>query len=529
MAQFRDNINIFVENLLVSKRYWILYLIFIAIAGLSTINNDNILHPKFEILIFLIVAFLGVFCIVYYFIHSHDEELYKVALVVIIIFGLICSLIVPILYHDDEREHLTRAEITSEGVIFPDWIGDEKGIDRLFNHTSGATSNELNKGVGFNTISSMKFFEENSRLTIFQVKGHGTEKINQSVYLRGSAFEQNPFYGYLPQAIGILVAKLLNLNVIWILWLGRIFNLIFYASIVSLAIKKAPCLKLPLIGVACIPVSIYHGASVSIDAMIFGLGLLSISYFMYLYMSDEKSLENKHIVIFSGICLLLGLCKLPYLAFIFLLLFIPKKNFRQYNILSILLGVLVVGIIGVLWSRYSTPTLMHSWRSSYNLINSTLQMDFLIHNPPQILEFLKHTVTGGLEFINELFNFDYHNAESFIRYGFLTSLLEIFLAIFLFVYPSDFKFDLKAKLGALFVFLIIYYGTFFIQLLTWANVGYMYVNVHMRYFIPLLALIPIFIQIKNNPFNKEKFDKIAFVFIIGFMAAFILALATKFY
>ena len=99
-----DEFNNFKENFLVSKRYWLLYLIFITILGLSTVNKNNILHPKFEILIFLIVALLGIFCIVYYFMHNSDEELYKVALVIILIFGVICSLTVPILNHVDEND-----------------------------------------------------------------------------------------------------------------------------------------------------------------------------------------------------------------------------------------------------------------------------------------------------------------------------------------------------------------------------------------------------------------------------------------
>ena len=155
-----DEFNNFKENFLVSKRYWLLYLIFITILGLSTVNKNNILHPKFEILIFLIVALLGIFCIVYYFMHNSDEELYKVALVIILIFGVICSLTVPILNHIDENEHFARAEITSQGVIFPDWIGDEKGINRLYNHTSGEISDEVNPGVGFNTIESLRFFKQ---------------------------------------------------------------------------------------------------------------------------------------------------------------------------------------------------------------------------------------------------------------------------------------------------------------------------------------------------------------------------------
>ena len=525
----RDEFESFKENLKLSKKYWLTYLIFILITCLSTVYNDSVTHPKLVILLFIATSLLGIFCIVYYFMHNDDGQLYKVAFVIIISFGLLCCFFTPIVNHVDELEHLTRSEITSQGVIFPDWIGDEMGIDRLYNASSGEKSDIYNHGVGFKTIESIKFYSTFREKTMLQTH-NDTDKINTTPFIRGSAFEQNPFYGYLPQGIGIFIAKLLDLNVIWILWLGRAFNLIFYACVVSLAVRKSPSLKVPLMIVACIPIAIYHAASVSIDAMIFALGLLAIAYFIYMCQSDESSLDNKDILVYSIICLLLGLCKLPYLAFIFLLLFVPKANFRKYNIIPILLCILVIGAVGIIWSRYSTPALMHSWRSNLNYVNSTKQMDYLINNPPEILTFLKHTLTGGLSYIlSELFNFDYRYPESFARYALITILLQIYLAISLFAYPNEYRFDIKAKVGSLLVLLIIYFATFFIQLLTWANVGNMQVGVHMRYFIPLFALIPIIIQIKKNPFERKTFDKFIVVFMVGFMATLFMALVTRFY
>ena len=105
-----------------------------------------------------------------------------------------------------------------------------------------------------------------------------------------------PIYGYLPQAIGILIAKLLDLNVIWILWLGRICNLICYAGLVSYAIKKANCLKIPLLAVACIPISIYQAAFISIDSLIIGLGILVVAYFIEFCTSKENSIDRKYLL-----------------------------------------------------------------------------------------------------------------------------------------------------------------------------------------------------------------------------------------
>ncbi|WP_296881532.1 DUF2142 domain-containing protein [uncultured Methanobrevibacter sp.] len=518
-----------------SKRYWLIYLIFIAITCLSTLSAKNFVKPEFVITTFLIVAVLGIICIVYYFMHDSENELYKVAFVIILCFGMMSSLIVPIVDVSDELEHLTRAEITSQGVIFPHWESGPNNLNRLYNHTSeGKYSTALNKDVGFRTSESHMFFLNNRENTVFDTPGD-TDKISNSTILDGSAFEQNPFYGYLPQAIGVFLAKLFDMNVIWMLWLGRIFNLISYAFLISLAIKKAPVLKIPLLAVACIPLSIYQAASVSIDSMVIGLGILTIAYFLYLYKASPQSLDTKHVALFCGLSLLLGLCKLPYLAFVFLILLVPKENFKDKNILRyMLLGILIVAFAGVLWSTYSEPALMHSWRSKLNYMNPALQAEYLINNPLAILNFLRliFTQTLGIT-VNGLFNFfaagsAYHYSD---HYTLITVFLWIFLAFTLLFYPNKSKFNSKARLGSLLILLMVYVGTCFIQLLTWADVGNTNIGVSTRYFLPLFALLPIIVPFSIRKLDefKESYDKYAMIFIIGFMATLILAFATKYY
>ena len=260
-----------------SKKYWLIYLVLILVLGLSTASQKNFIHPDFLILTFVLVAVLGIFCIVFYFLHDSDEELYKVAFVFIICFGIVCALIVPICDVSDEIEHLTRSEITSQGVIIPHWTGEDIGLEGLYNHTEGEKiSSQKNTGVGFNSISAMNFFSGSLGVTVFDT-GHDTDKITYDPLIIDSAFEQNPFFGYLPQAVGIFIAKLLDLNVIWILWLARICNLLFYAAVVSIAIRKTPVLKIPLLAVSCIPISMYQASSASIDAMIISLSILAVS------------------------------------------------------------------------------------------------------------------------------------------------------------------------------------------------------------------------------------------------------------
>lgn len=518
-----------------SKKYWLIYLLLVIILGFSTITYPTIMPSQFVIITFLIAAILGVFCIVFYFLHDNDEEFHKVAFTVILCFGIVCALIVPICDVSDEIEHLTRAEITSQGVIIPHWTGDDMGVEGLYNHTEGERiSSERNEGAGYKSIAAMKFFADNLGHTVFNTE-HDTDKINFKPYIVDSAFEQNPFYGYLPQAIGIFLAKILDLNVIWMLWLARLGNLLFYAGIVSLAIRKTPVLKLPLLAVACIPISMYQAASVSIDSMIIALSILSVAYFIYMCRADDKSLTNKNIAVFSIICLFLGLCKLPYLAFVLLLLFVPSKKFaldKKQNIPFLLLGILIVAIIGVLWSRYSAPALLHSWRSSHNLINSTMQLNHILSHPSSITKFFYNIIF--IEIPNMLpgvFSFfgafrRNHYTDS---YYLITYLELIFLALALLAYPRNVKFELKTKLGTGLLIFATYAGICFIQLLTWASVGYFNLGISMRYFIPLLALLPVAIWIRKISFDEVKFDRYAMVFIIGFLAALIISFSTKYY
>ena len=535
------NLKEYKDIVINSKEYYLIFLIFISLSLLSIIHIKNIQHPGFEVITFFIVAVLGIFCISFYFKYNSNQDLYKVAFVIIVCFGLICSVILPICDVSDEGEHLVRAELTSEGVIFPHWTGEDQNLTRLYNVTDGDIMKGLNKNVGYLLSINTSFFVDNLGATVFTTN-HDTDKIELVSTLRQSAFEQNPFFGYLPQALGMVIAKLLDLNVIWLMWLGRICNLLCYAGLISYAIKKTPYLKIPMLVVSCIPITIYQASSLSIDSMIFGLGILSIAYFIYMVKAPKNSIKNKELVIFTVICLLLGLCKLPYLAFIFLLFLVPKDNVEDkrnfYKI--ILISLLSVSIIGLMWSQYSSPTLMHSWRSNRGM-NSTAQVNYLLTNPHRIIDFFTHIFTDNLvKLANQFFNFYNGGGKDHYQdhYTFITVLLQIFLALILFIYPKKVKFERKTRIGLLLLVLMIYVGTCVIQLFTWAPVGSIRPSVSIRYFIPLLVFFPIIFGLNKERIEKH-LDGVSFsntyinnysiVFVIGFLATLLLAFATKYY
>lgn len=308
----------YLDLALVNKKYLSLYFEFILFSFLSMMSIENYSHPFAELGIFILVLILGGFCFVYYCLH--DKELHKVAFIIVLCFGLIFAFLSPISIIPDEQEHLIRADLTSQGILFP--------VPIFSNHLDESSFSNESNGGQFKTISGIVDLSGSYGQTVFTTNFLNTP-LNSTVSLYDSAFAQNPFFGYLPQAIGILLAKILDLNTIWVLWLGRICNLALYASIVAYAIKKTPILKIPFIFVACLPLAVIQSGSMSIDSLVNSLALLVIAYFLFLIKSKDREIDNKKLLFFMFLIIVLGLCKLSFIAFAFLVLFIPKNKFKD--------------------------------------------------------------------------------------------------------------------------------------------------------------------------------------------------------
>lgn len=422
----------------------------------------------------------------------------------------------PICEPSDAHEHLARAEITSRGIIFPEYNG-ENYTNYYYNGTDYKWT-----GEGFEVISSIKEISANRYKTVFETD-LANNKIDHNLVIVDQAFEQNPFYGYIPQAIGIILAKLLNLNEIWLLWLARLGNLLFYAGVVSLAIKKSPIFKIPLLFTACLPMAMFQAVSVSIDSMIISLSLYLIAYFFSMYKLNEKSISYENIFIFLGLSLILGLLKLPYLALSLLIFAIPFNKFKNKNMLLYgLVGVGLIGIIGLMWSNYAIDALWHSFRATHYLkynVNSTQQLNFLLSD-------LKNPILLSSNILNSIallisYTFLIYppmNSGSYTSAsGFISSVITLLMGLVFLGYPTKENISKKSKAIVLGILLLLYFGICVVQFLTWSPGGQIVVSgVNQRYFIPLLVLIPFTITINKIKTKNREFDNFILISSISF-------------
>ena len=496
------------------KKCYFIIIYFLIILMFSTYSYLG--HHPSDYTFVLIIWCLLLACgsIIIYFSDSIDDKnIYRLAFIIIICFGLFNTFLTPVVDVCDESEHFWRSEITSQGVLIPDYVDIPN-------------SNQS----GYKTISSLKDLYPNTGLTVFKTDWDD-RPINHSTIYTSSAFSQNPFYGYLAQAVGISIAKCLDLNNIWMLWLGRMCNLILYAAICTFAIKKAPILKMPLLMVACLPLAVYQAASLSIDSFVNCSALLTIAYFLFMYDSSEGSLTYKNTIIFFILAIVGGLTKVTYLALIFLIFFVPKINFKdKKDYLFSRLGIVIPIIVSLLWSfGYANRVLENSWRGPYFIkyhVNPKDQINYFISHPRHALNLILELPYSIITVIEGYFSF-----ANLPPYGskILAWLYAAFFSVVSIFYPINKKIDNKTKLGAFAILLIIYLGNIGVQYLTWCSVGEPHLmGFFGRYFIPLLALVPICLASKFEK-DYDGLNTLIITMVLTFLANSIMLTVFNYY
>ncbi|WP_409201047.1 DUF2142 domain-containing protein [Methanobrevibacter sp. DSM 116169] len=497
--------NFFQSFLSERKKYILIYLVCLLFFTFTFFSVDDYLHPKIEFLTLFGLFIAGMIVLSYSF--KNRCETHKIAFVIIILFGLFLVFLSPTLGGHDELEHFARAELTSTGVIFPEYID----------------------GEGYSISNYISNFYGDDAKT-FANTNHYNEKIDYSKGMMSSVFSQNPFYGYIVQAIGILIAKLFDLGIIWTVWLGRLANLIFYGVIVSLAIKKAPIYKVPLLVLSCMPICIFQAASISIDAFIYAFGILAIGYFIYMYKSKEK-VKRKDLLIFFISCLLIGIIKIPFILLVFLILLIPKSKFNSINDYNLSrIGIIIAILITIMYTLiFSMGQLDKSSRAIYyieNNVSASGQVKFMLNNPLEgIVPFLQiaNSIPDLFISLNLLHFFQIPNVQIF------NLLFFTYFVIFSIFYPNKLNLSNKKRIIPLGIFILVYFGTMFIQYLTWTPVGHPQIlGVSARYFIPIIPLLPMILNI-NKIENSKNLDLIILSMTIAFLAGFVLLIVAPLY
>lgn len=434
-------------------------------------------------------------------------ELYKFAFLFIIVVGSLSLLIQPILNLPDENVHFARAELVSRGKIIMD-----------------------TKQVEYETIQSVLDLKDNVRKSYVSSSVKGKEIDYSAIKVEHVAASNNSFL-YFPQAIGILIAKSLHLDVIWMLWLARFMNLLCYAFIIGYAVKITPKLQFPLFFLAVFPMCIQQAASCNPDAIINSSAILLVAYFLYLYESAEETITWKQMGIYLGLSIIVTLSKITNIFMAGLILLVPLGKYSHKKSAVFMKCMVIGSVIGIGGAYYFYTTLFSANSDSLqytqeNYVNSSEQIYYILTN------FKEWFRNFGFALI--------WNAESYImhlgRFGWMdygNPLIPMFtMTMFgkICVQEQGVRINRGNKVLISMMILGIYCAVCLALYLAWTPVGSdTILGVQGRYFIPMCALVILLFASSEKDMSIGRTYTGDMIAMLGMNGAMLIATALRYY
>lgn len=450
--------------------------------GLST--EFTSFYWRFIIFIFIISAITILFI---------NKKVAWSCFIIIMTFGTFFVIFSPVFDALDEPAHYARAQHISEGNLFLKNEEEELAFSKDYQFLTEMTGyngiNRLNPKINF--FASDLFSYQHDEDKKIETKIKATRTYGSLVYL--------------PSAMGLKIGQIIskgNLGVMF--YLGRFFNLLMYAIMAFWAIKLAGRFDL-LVGFFAIQhLPIYISASFNQDAFFYGLSLLILAKIINLFDKEEK-IDYKDIIQMTIYCSLMTFTKLPSIALIGLMIFIPLDRYKSKKVYYYnFLGILIVLLIALLWLKYYSTMEATDLPKS---VDQSEQLKYIFGHPREFMSsLLIGLLSTPLKFKQYFtFGWSYHYSE----HAHLLSL-PIFGAM-LILYPLKLRHKVTNlfKFSLVSVMLAIIVVTNVILYLTFTGVGEATISgVQGRYFYGLLLLLPFLTNITDKIYLGDNFDDI---------------------
>lgn len=225
----------------------------------------------------------------------------KIVLAAICAATLLFALVTPPFQAPDEDQHYFKAVLLAEGRL-------------LAEARAGTVGAELPSDAV--ALRAVYFPPERSGIpTRSSLGGLVEAAISDGRYL-GETFAEFPNLAsyppvlYIPQAASILVADAVGAPRLAGFYLGRLANALAGLALLILALRMLPFGRMPMLAVAALPTYGFQSGSLSADALINGVGFLSLSLSLRLGFREQSATRRWSL---PAVAPLLGLAKGIYL------------------------------------------------------------------------------------------------------------------------------------------------------------------------------------------------------------------------
>ena len=546
------------------------------IAGFSIVNlflffysafvNELDKRPRGKYIIILAALYLVAEIVLLYLLYFGKKKNFKpekILLMFLIPLGAAHILVTPLDCIPDELAHIARASEIANGNIIAQ--PNENGN----NYTAKIP---MNAKAGFIDWT-------NSRKIYNAIGKHILKSDDGEIYEHNYANTANyNVVGYIPQAIGLLVGKLIHLPPLMTYYLGRFFALFAFAALCYFALKIMPKYKEFMLLIMLLPETIQQGASYSVDAMLNGCAFLTIALVINCIYGKAKNISNKNKALLLISSVILTLFKgVIYAPILLLNLLIPsqklggKKN-KAINIAVMAVACVVAGLVGSLLKAApltnTTPTVSSSQTSSAEEDSAKEELDnkaekcsdktetsddekekvddeaqlpkktvesstnYVKAHPFRTVVVSVGTLIGTNTYgvVESIFGsmLDYNNQEAPVQI--YTYIMVVFVAMLLIRNTEKIKLKKIEKYTYWVIPIVIIMAQYVGALIYWSetkNVDASFISgIQGRYFIPLLALVPFMLH-KNGRSEKKPLDT-DYIFLFGIFANMCI-LACKFF
>lgn len=425
----------------------------------------------------------------------------KYYVVLALVFGLSLVFLTPPLQVHDEIDHLNRAYQLAEFNIFQ------------FDSTVPVSLMQL-----FNNYAKMNF-DTLKKTSIDEILSQRKVELNPQARSRISV--PHYIFPYFPQALGIFIGKMFNCSPVILLYIGRIFNLLFSIVLIYLAIRNAPFLKWTFFLLGLMPMTLFLCASLSKDAMTISLSFLLTALFLQFAYEQQKTISTKDLVILFTVSFLVATTRSIYTILIGMFLLIPVYrigSLKKYIIIfmGLMITVFLATQIGALKPLFQ-PKIADSTQLTMNLTSTPAPstLEYFQSDLPNIIpkginfkEQKNFILNNHIQYMGIVFNSVFIFQRTFLLKSFVgfmgwyrdlpkwhTNFYLLMLIITAFLLSKkDIKIGLTNKLIIASIFIA---GVILIETglyLTWSAVGQSYIEgVQGRYFIPYAPLLFLFL------------------------------------
>jgi len=415
------------------------------------------------------------------------KDLSRIFVPVAVIFGLLYMITTPAFRAQDEDLHFYRAYEISEGHLTSD----------LLNGVGGRVLPSSLENITRPGVTKIKY-EDTFKAFELQLKPNFSEFVefpNAALY--------SPVV-YIPQASGIFLAKALRLNPMWMVYFGRLFNLVLWIFIMKMAISLMPLGKVAMFVVALSPMSLFTVSSLSADGVTNAVIMLFIALVLHLAYGSCAKVKKRHLATLLFLGTVMALCKFVYLPICALCLIIPKEKYPKHirKVFANSLLLVIPLVVNIIWLGIASVYRIDQINSG---VSTPLQINNVLFNPATFFLVMAQTTVYFFNFyIQSLFG----ASLGWFDIPVYTWISMIYMLIISFLAVTDNSILIKKrdKLVMLVVSLVIIALVYVSLYVSWTRVGESIVGgVQGRYFLPV---IPIILLLFNNSKIKVFFDRI---------------------